>query len=96
MGCIIATRKSDLASFLKAKAPTKDTLGIYSSSHVKDKFNVVWTSVAMIHAKVPATLSRPEPSYYNPNIHDHVNMLHLYADDQQIMDALIALENEVL
>lgn len=87
-GSVLAVRTKDFKRSLKKKNPLTE----YSASNPEDTFNVVWANTLMTHVKVP--LAKNETKYFNANIHKYDDRMHLYANDQQIMDALIARDLE--
>lgn len=88
-GSVIAARKKDLQLYLDKKPEGNRELTGFSEAK-GDKFNVVWSDVVVTHVRVP--LAGNASRFYNPNINAQEDSQKFYINEQQILDALVAME----
>ena len=97
-GSLMAFRSNDMKLFIRNNSQcnysNKLLLNRYSKAN-NLKYNVLWADTVMRHVKVPVVSAESgESSYFSPNIYTNLDGLHLYADNQQILDAIIAQEQD--
>lgn len=91
-GLVVATRTADLSKFLRARAGQQSLLLEYSRTKPEGSYNVTWSNVVMVHVKArPAEMTGAQP-FYNSNLHPDGEVSAYAANDQQLMDALLAVE----
>jgi glycosyltransferase involved in cell wall biosynthesis len=87
-GGVIAIRKKDIAEHLKVRPNIYKNISNYSSLKSNNQFNVVWSDIVSMHAKIPQKRAEQNSKYFNPNIHEYYRVLHLHPTNQQLIDTL--------
>ena len=94
-GRVVIARKKELKDYLKSNSDEYLLLNRFSADKAHDKFNVVWSNTAMVHVKVPLAPYKHSSCLFNQSFYDHKGDMHTFANEQQLLDALLQVENDI-